>query len=315
MYRIPLENEQITKALTTPFAPVDFTDEEKEQIRENIGAGTGSGGGGRNLLDNGWFTVNQRNASSFSLNAYGVDRWIGSAEILTNSINADHSITITSSAKGRGIGQFWESGLIEGGKVYTISVLINGVIHSKSFTAIADNSWHTIEIDNIVSCVYTLRTNGNPQGITIGATTPNTPITIKAVKLELGEQSTLANDAPPNYATELLKCQRYFVRFMPFASNFLVMGMGMAKTNTYCDIVVLLPTRMRTSPTLGYGTLSSIQLGIGATLKNPSAMVIDIANPMLCAVRFTASGLTAGSAYQVMIYNDGNNYIDFIADL
>lgn len=36
MYRIPLENEQITKALTTPYAPVNYTDAEKEQIVDNI---------------------------------------------------------------------------------------------------------------------------------------------------------------------------------------------------------------------------------------------------------------------------------------
>ena len=75
MYRIPLENEQITKALTTPFAPVDFTDEEKEQFRENIGAGSG-GGGGRNLLDNGWFTINQRGQNSYTGSGYGFDRWV-----------------------------------------------------------------------------------------------------------------------------------------------------------------------------------------------------------------------------------------------
>lgn len=45
MYRIPYENEQITKTIATPYAPVDFTEEEKEQFRENIGAIGGSGGG------------------------------------------------------------------------------------------------------------------------------------------------------------------------------------------------------------------------------------------------------------------------------
>lgn len=42
MYRIPYENEQITKTIAAPYAPVDFTEEEKEQFRENIGAGSDS---------------------------------------------------------------------------------------------------------------------------------------------------------------------------------------------------------------------------------------------------------------------------------
>lgn len=41
MYRIPYENEQITKTIAAPYAPVDFTEEEKTQFRDNIGAGSG----------------------------------------------------------------------------------------------------------------------------------------------------------------------------------------------------------------------------------------------------------------------------------
>lgn len=44
MYRIPYENEQITKTIAAPYAPVDFTEEEKAQFRDNIGAGGGGVG-------------------------------------------------------------------------------------------------------------------------------------------------------------------------------------------------------------------------------------------------------------------------------
>ena len=40
-----------------------------------------------------------------------------------------------------------------------------------------------------------------------------TDTTFKAIKLEFGTVSTLGMDTAPNYATELLKCQRYFFRY------------------------------------------------------------------------------------------------------
>ena len=38
-------------------------------------------------------------------------------------------------------------------------------------------------------------------------------VDIRAAKLEIGEYSTLENDAPPNKAEELAKCQRFFQRY------------------------------------------------------------------------------------------------------
>ena len=45
-------------------------------------------------------------------------------------------------------------------------------------------------------------------------------ITIESIKLELGSVSTLANDLPMDYTTELLRCQRYFYTNMPNSNAF-----------------------------------------------------------------------------------------------
>ena len=81
--------------------------------------------------------------------------------------------------------------------------------------------------------------------------------TLLAAKLELGDGQTLArekggawvlNDPPPNYATELLKCQRYQVVF-----NDEITAAGRAQSssgNTIIRAMVPLPTTLRTKPTI-----------------------------------------------------------------
>lgn len=159
-----------------------------------------------NLLDNPWFTVNQRGQNSYSGNVYGPDRWLfHEGQTVTVS---DNGITLDTDA------DFWQrfgtntdffTGLI--GKPITISVLTStGIIYSGSAIVNSTGLTQCITGDKIIAFV------GRDQYFDyIGIRAMDTSITIRAVKLELGSVSTLAQDTPPNYATELLKCQRYFV--------------------------------------------------------------------------------------------------------
>lgn len=89
----------------------------------------------------------------------------------------------------------------------------NGIIYSGTGTL----SLIPAENVAVISAVSTV--NGNVVLIGTGVTTAPLKVrfyatpngsSIVAVKLELGSVSTLANDPPADYATELLKCMRYY---------------------------------------------------------------------------------------------------------
>ena len=151
-----------------------------------------------NLLDNPWFTVNQRGVSAKTSNSYGYDRWKG-LYTPSNGLSC--------------VANDWALQLLEtdvinelNGKTLTISVMYSdGTIETG--TAVYSNSATTTFIDNAKIKIESASYNSYGIGITVKDTN-----TIKAVKLELGSISTLALDTAPNTATELLKCQRYFYR-------------------------------------------------------------------------------------------------------
>lgn len=175
-----------------------------------------------NLLDNPWFTVNQRGQSSYSSNGYTLDRWKRNAENV-----AGHKITI-----GRDNieipllkGDFYQP--IETASnhwrhvPYTVSAIIDGNLYSKTFTPYDDGQQHmgsaswgstSIGLDGLI---WNIVENWTPSSHLIGINNngASQDHTITAVKLELGSVSTLAMDTAPNYTTELLKCQRYFHKY------------------------------------------------------------------------------------------------------
>lgn len=165
-----------------------------------------------NLLDNPWFTVNQRGQSSYNINsAYTVDRWkIDNSGVSENvlTINSDGSITFSVKS---GYNLIFQSSTKEfydslNGEICTISVLYDdGIIEThthemfsgvtKTTSRVSMSSIYVAEYSSIQSARIEAKADG---------------VTIRAIKLELGSVSTLANDVAPDYATELLKCQRYY---------------------------------------------------------------------------------------------------------
>lgn len=123
-----------------------------------------------NLLDNPWFTVNQRNATTWT-SGYGVDRWMvvsGSATITENGLTVNGTIRQKLENAPDG------------------TVIASVKMYSGTATATYNGTYNRVDVVS----------NGG---------------TIRSVKLEYGSVSTLANDHAPDYTTELLKCQRYYV--------------------------------------------------------------------------------------------------------
>lgn len=167
----------------------------------------------RNLLDNPFFTVNQRGETSYAgSNKYTFDRWklisAGGSESAASVSISDGVVTLDPDEDEYVlIAQAFEDYLYNSiaGKVLTMSVLLSDdsiVTGTATFTD-KDTS---VEFGTGTGYAFGFYTG---QGFRVVATSD---LAIKAVKLEIGSVSTLEMDVAPNYADELSKCKRYFQR-------------------------------------------------------------------------------------------------------
>lgn len=185
-----------------------------------------------NLLDNAWFTVNQRGKNTYSTTSptdiYTFDRWIlvGTATVS----KSEDVITVTSNdnTKWNMVKQKLASSLPTylRGKKLTLSILLSdGTIKSTTFTFPAtdpgaDSRLATITIDEDREILLYYLSNGTNSKyearihIRQNLTSQEIhEIAFKAIKLEVGEISTLGMDVRPNLALELAKCQRYYRKY------------------------------------------------------------------------------------------------------
>ena len=265
-----------------------------------------------NLLDNPFFTVNQRGVTTWS-SGYGVDRWRANGSNVTCTIS-NGLLSFTTASTFAGIVQFLESERLVIGKQYTASVMLSdGTIKSGTFTASTSG---TISISSIDSnwLLRILYDSSLWKLSIINTSGVNASLSVKAMKLEKGSVSTLANDSIPPYAPTLLECQRYFVRFSGASANYYV-GCGMCNTSTELVVHIPYPTRMRAVPAASLMAASKYSVFIA----NGYAKTVTAVNPLLRGVDFatlavTTSGLTVGQAANLGFPTAGN-YIDFSADL
>ena len=226
----------------------------------------------RNLLDNAWFTVNQKGWTTGTVQGNTskpiFDMWWatyggGDDALGTITLNSDHSVTlhanVTSGRNGRiFIKQKFEDDIKTalGTHSKTVSILLSdGRILTKT---IGSGYNYFVEDFDVASDTYLraslyCRTTDIPATLDIGIGSKEaggtaTDITIKAVKLELGTESTLALDTAPSYTEELLKCQRYFYPLKGFST----FGKLAVNTNNRYFVIVgiTLPAEMRVIPTL-----------------------------------------------------------------
>lgn len=145
----------------------------------------------RNLLDNGWFIVNERGATTITSTDYCVNRWIG-----TNLTIASNGITST--ANGSTLKQRLLAGLKDSlvGKKVVLSVKMSDgtiesgcVTYAKSATTIFNGTNMSGATDSSGDIIFTFKASNKR---------------IVAVKFEVGEASSLGNDTLPSYAIEIL---------------------------------------------------------------------------------------------------------------
>lgn len=226
-----------------------------------------AGGSSRNLLDNPWFTVNQRGATVYTSNAYGLDRWKSYG--ITDGIISGSTVTFSAGT----LFQILEDDLNEDllGKTVTGSVMLSdGSVYFGTIT-VTDTAQSFVDNDS-VKIAY----SGGNKHFEIYAKGH----TIKAVKLEYGTQSTLASDHAPDYATELLKCQRYFLKLS--AEYELFSGMISSDTKSYF-LFIPTPVTMRATPVVS---------GIKCVIRGVTGYSSLTPNSTAVAIAFRATGIS-----------------------
>lgn len=242
-----------------------------------------------NLLDNWYFAnpVNQRNhKDAIGAHAYSIDRWL-----LEYSTYFDVMDGYMRLHGYWGVGQGFENTLPDG--TYTFSALVRNVtgsmslsfnsdfvttISSKTFDAsVIGTDWTLVSFTTTVSgCKWArLSSDGTETG----------GVDTLAVKLELGDQQTLAHqDADGNwvlneildYGERLARCQRYFISDQQRDCY------GRYSGNSFY-VVCPTPVSLRTMPTISISAMGQVvdRNGIGHSVNGISPVVLGDSSVLL----------------------------------
>lgn len=267
-----------------------------------------------NLLDNPWFRVNQRGESVYGGVGHTVDRWQSISDSLTVTTNDDGSITLDNSSGSQTayfLQKLEENNFPPG--TYTISIRVlsaSGTPNQSGYYGGACIRYGDTPVLSsranisqsgaaIYSASSNITANANRTQVQIYA---GCTITIKAVKLELGSVATLANDMVPNFAEELVKCQRYFFAIRKTGTG--AVAIGVAATATSINFVIPTPNSLRTvgnasvESSVSSGNLKAT-INISDSGKNLSITGIAFQTMSENSIWISAavSGATLGSPY------------------
>lgn len=244
-------------------------DESVESLQDKIG-------NHENLLDNPWFTVNQRGQSEYSgTNVYSVDRW--KVNGCTVSISDKITISNTNSATKYFYNIMGSNDMLLG-KVVTLSVLLaDGRIFKKTekiFSTLPDaNDTTIIHItdltSNLSSCDFFYRKSIDSFIVQFNVRANDT-ISVLAVKLELDTVSTLANDTPPNYELEKYKCT---MSTADSADTYANGGMIKGTLSAGSTSITLTDSRITTNSIFRFFTSKFGVSPTGATVNNGSIIL------------------------------------------
>ena len=319
VYILDNTGAQVDTVTDIPFkADAGLTDAQKAQARANLGISGGGGGGGRNLMDNPWLTINQRQTSSGNHTVRPADRWnasYGSGGVSwTRESDGCITITPTNTSSHGDLEQKLEESLFSFlvGKQATLSVMLqDGTIHSGSNTIASGAGTTFFFTEGTVRLQGRMLSSG-----TISVQAFYGSQTIKAIKLELGSTSTLAQDVPPDYGEELAKCMRYFQRIKGTSTNYAPIGLGFttsASSGVIAAVLVPLPVPLRAT-TVTVSKSGNLSLLAGSTSYTPSAITYYDHTEQQLRLNVTASGMTAGQ-FCYLQFSQSAAYIDLSADL
>lgn len=174
-----------------------------------------------NLLDNAWFInqINQRGItdSTWLNDHYGIDRWKRNGMCVIHLLANGIGIARASDQTFSYFDQRIEAKKVVVGKTYTASVIVDGVLVSGSFVMPSLGSAVVVTRVGDIE-LYIRHDSFENNGVTNQVvqfdirTYSTTQKVLKCAKLEEGSVSTLLNDSAPDYASNFLRCMRFYKR-------------------------------------------------------------------------------------------------------
>ena len=267
------------------------------------------------LLINPDFLVNQRGQNEYS-SGYTVDGWWIEGNKCSVRPNADGILITSAINPDSNTHAFWqkiENPLAPGKYTLSLNVLeVSGVWSSRIRTVNASgdyvDSYYTSLLHKGVNKVSVDLSEGEyisavSVGINAGTEVGNS-VKLAWVKLELGSAATPF--VPPDPATELLKCQRYFTiyKHQNATSNTDKCSIGVGYALTGSIVYAVLPIaamRSGVAATVSYSGLSLIN-GTDTVVDFSSATALEQTDSTV-QVAFTVSGQTPGTVYRLCLMN------------
>ncbi len=284
------------------------------------------GGDGRNILDNPQGSINQSGLTEWTEAGYTVDRWKlggGLSLSLSNDVLRLTRLTATTNPT---LNQPIENIANYAGRTVTLSVrykttasdfrlLINDGTSVTQATLPTTDTYRIMSVTKILAESIPLHEIGIRSG-NLGASGDYIEFdtTRPFIKLELGSVSTLANDGPVDYVTELEKSQKYQYAVNQFKESYCIAGIGIAISATRARIVISIPTSMYKRP------IPVIKEAWMLTYSSNTFTVtaINIASITASQIIINAdvdSGLIIGEFYQLMANNNSSADLFFDANL
>lgn len=240
-----------------------------------------------NLLYNSNFAINQRGSSSYTSTGYTVDGWrkpisTGTVSWNINGVKPFYtSLSFPTSGSTYYIRQYIENFLRRDGTHYTVTIgyatseTAATVVGTHTFNVTSTTATQTYTYDfytgyTITLFLYTRSSSSHDYLAIQRASSATTTLYIRYIKLEEGDVATPYEIPDP--ATELLKCQRYYLKQTTGCQISGSVGNG----GNYGYVTLWLPVPMRTTtPTIvsysvgglrlqgnSYSTVTSISDGV-----------------------------------------------------
>lgn len=271
-----------------------------------------------NILHNPWFTVNQRNSGTITAGGnYPCDRWrtAGAGTLNITATTDGLAIVNTASESDAYIIQRRTASYVNSLRGHTLTgsiMLSDGTIYSGTIESpYTDNTY--FENDDIK--LYTNFNTSSVEAFCVQVKAGKS-ITIRALKLEVGEISTLHLDPRPEYAIELAKCKRYFQRLSIPSTG--VLAIGFAQWAQGIRFTLPFDSMRGTNPTI---TVTTQATKIGYSSSNAAAATainaVSIAYNEGNQIWFqaTVDSVTPGDTYVLLNMDTSDMYFDLSAEL
>ena len=288
-----------------------------------------------NLLENWYFAdpVNQRGQTSYENTTYTIDRWLATGNGQTVSLT-DEGLKIAFKDNANeycNISERFENYQQYAGKTFTASALIRNpdgnmvkLTVKPTPTGNGAGPWYSPDppaSDDWILITGTGVFSETPTGLSFMLYTFNpkqeTTVFVKAIKLELGSQQTLAHqDAAgnwvlndiPNKVEETKKCQRYQKVFSWGTRNFTAFY-GFTTSATTANLFLPVGVPLRITPTILDTRGENWAITLNGNTIIPEAIQTWFASDTMIGIRVKAEYPTGAHHFVTLNSNSANNVI------